>query len=419
MAFVLSFIIVFLLQYLVRILVWLVLIGVVLASVIGTIWLWVKYDLVRRNTPEDSEVGIQRKNSWLAYSIIATIATICIVLVIFAMRKRVKLVIQLFREAGKAIESIPLLLFEPFLTFLSIAICVTLWIYFAMWIESSGDIEVKVANQSVQLAKDSTMRVARWYNLLALFWMSQFIMGCQHCVIAGAVAAWFFTRDRDQLNCPILKSFQRLICYHLGTVACGSLIISLVQIIRVILKAVEYWLRDPQNKVLVFIATCCHCCLGCFEDILQYLTRNAYIETAIFGHPFFEAGRKAFNILSNNALRVFVINSVGDFVLFLGKAFVVLCTVLVGMEVIQQKPGIQHSWVVLILVGLFAYLVAHCFLTVYEMTIDTIFICFCEDCERNDGMSKPYYMSRGLMEFVQNSKKAIESNTFNAWSRNP
>lgn len=42
------------------------------------------------------------------------------------------------------------------------------------------------------------------------------------------------------------------------------------------------------------------------------------------------------------------------------------------------------------------------------MTIDTIFICFCEDCERNDGISRPYYMSRGLMQFVQNSKKALE-----------
>lgn len=41
------------------------------------------------------------------------------------------------------------------------------------------------------------------------------------------------------------------------------------------------------------------------------------------------------------------------------------------------------------------------------MAIDTIFLCFCEDCEQNDGMAKPYYMSRGLMEFVENSKKVL------------
>lgn len=45
-------------------------------------------------------------------------------------------------------------------------------------------------------------------------------------------------------------------------------------------------------------------------------------------------------------------------------------------------------------------------MTVYEMTLDTIFICFCEDCEQNDGMSRPYYMSKDLMEVMQELKQA-------------
>lgn len=42
------------------------------------------------------------------------------------------------------------------------------------------------------------------------------------------------------------------------------------------------------------------------------------------------------------------------------------------------------------------------------MAIDTIFLCFCEDCEVNDGITRPYYMSRSLMELVENSNKALE-----------
>lgn len=56
---------------------------------------------------------------------------------------------------------------------------------------------------------------------------------------------------------------------------------------------------------------------------------------ALFGYSFCTAGSKAFKILSSNALRVFAINSVGDFVLLLGKAFVVAITVLIGIGVIQ------------------------------------------------------------------------------------
>lgn len=36
-----------------------------------------------------------------------------------------------------------------------------------------------------------------------------------------------------------------------------------------------------------------------------------------------------------------------------------------------------------------------------QMIIDTIFICFCEDCEKNDGVGRPYFMSRGLMVGVR------------------
>lgn len=53
------------------------------------------------------------------------------------------------------------------------------------------------------------------------------------------------------------------------------------------------------------------------------------------GSSFCVAGKRAFHILSTNSLRVFAINSIGDFVLLLGKVFVVLATVLIGIELIQ------------------------------------------------------------------------------------
>uniref|UniRef100_A0AAG5D2K4 Choline transporter-like protein n=1 Tax=Anopheles atroparvus TaxID=41427 RepID=A0AAG5D2K4_ANOAO len=347
-----------------------------------------------------------RMNNWLYYAIAATVATLIVLLVILVMRKRIKLVVQLFKEAGKAIASMPFLLAEPVLTFVTIAAVIVLYLYFTVWIESAGMLVVE-SNNSAKYVKDSTMLFTRWYNLLAFLWFCQFVIGCQHMVIAGAVAGWFFTRNKAALGSPIVRSYGNLLRYHLGTVAFGSFVIALVQFIRALLKLLMHTVRNPQNRVTTFLFDCCQCCLQCFERFLQYLTRNAYILTAMHGDPFCQAGRNAFRLLTSNALRVFAINSVGDFVLVLAKVFVVVATVLVGMELIQQKAGLHHPYVPLILVGIFAYLVAHCFMTVYEMTVDTIFLCFCEDCESNDGITRPYYMSRGLMEFVQNSKKAL------------
>lgn len=57
------------------------------------------------------------------------------------------------------------------------------------------------------------------------------------------------------------------------------------------------------------------------------------------------------------------------------------------------------------------------------MAIDTIFLCFCHDCEENDGLSRPYCMSSDLMDFLENSKKALEAQrekkrSSHAWTRN-
>lgn len=79
------------------------------------------------------------------------------------------------------------------------------------------------------------------------------------------------------------------------------------------------------------------------------------------------AGKMAFTRLSANALRVFVINSIGDFVLFLGKACVVALTVVAGMEMLKSKENVHHMWMLLVLGGMFAYLVAQTFFSVYEV----------------------------------------------------
>ena len=114
-----------------------------------------------------------------------------------------------------------------------------------------------------------------------------------------------------------------------------------------------------------------------------------------------------------NTLRVAAINTIGTFVLFLGKIVVVIATGVISYYILkvsyetkqssysskwfssfQDNKEVQYFWPQIFVSVLFAYLIAHTFIGVYEMAIDTIFLCFCEDSTQNDGINKPYYMSR-------------------------
>lgn len=46
------------------------------------------------------------------------------------------------------------------------------------------------------------------------------------------------------------------------------------------------------------------------------------------------------------------------------------------------------------------------------MVIDTIFMCFCEDCNMNDGVTQEYYMSKELMVRLNQKKPCLHK--FNA-----
>lgn len=395
-------------RYMVQWVVYIVLIGVIIACIGGTTYLWLAW-YQEKKAVDAGEIPDEdsSKQAYLIYAIILSTVTVITILIVLVMRKRIALVMQLFREAGKAVYAMPVLLLQPVYTYLLIGLTVCAWIYCMLWIESAGDI-YKNRKNHIHFRKDGLLIATRWYNLFLFFVTCEFLLGCQHMVVATAVARWFFTRDKKRLSLPVARGFGYLVRFHLGTVVFGALIIGIVRLIRAMISFVQNRLKKFDNDCVRGILWCCQCCLWCFEHALKFLTRNAYIETAIYGCGFCTGGKKAFQALSSNILRVAAINSVGDFVLFLGKILVVTLTVVSGIYLIQKKDGLQHPWIPITLAGIFAFLVAHCFISIYEMIIDTIFLCFCEDCAKNDGINRPYFMSRGLMEFVENSKKALQ-----------
>ncbi len=63
---------------------------------------------------------------------------------------------------------------------------------------------------------------------------------------------------------------------------------------------------------------------------------------------------------------------------------------------------LNYYYVPIVVVAIGSYFTADVFLEVYGMAIDTVFLCFLEDLEVNDGTkAKPYYMPKKLQEIVK------------------
>lgn len=55
---------------------------------------------------------------------------------------------------------------------------------------------------------------------------------CQQLVLAGAVAFWYF---RKPVESPVATAFCKLMKYHLGSAAKGSILVTLFKVPRLIL----------------------------------------------------------------------------------------------------------------------------------------------------------------------------------------
>ncbi|XP_029344124.1 choline transporter-like protein 1 [Acyrthosiphon pisum] len=217
-AFIVSLVVVFLIPFFTCFVVWGVIHGVVVVSIGGTIYLWITWKEMSDFEINNNQVPQKFKYTYFSYALIATTFTITILLFIFKMRCHIAFVIQLHKESGKAISSMPILLLQPVGTFIFMCLSLNIWVYFGLIIEGSGYKQFEPLSRTIYYHKDDLMEFSKIYNIFVLIWIIQFIIGCQDMIIARCVSTWFFTRNKDDVTDPISCSIKYLLKHHLGSV---------------------------------------------------------------------------------------------------------------------------------------------------------------------------------------------------------
>lgn len=343
-----------------------------------------------------------------------------IFLISCAARRRISLAIQVIKETSVAIRAMPSIVFFPIIKYIALGLLFAWFVFIYALLSTSGtavsnNIITKIDNTDVVdkffvPTPERLLQFLQIYYILGLFWTWNWILAIWQCTIAGSIATWYWTRDKKAIpDLVVFRSFWRCFRYHLGSLAFGSLIIALVQLIRYLLLRLQQQLKASNNKVAQYITTCLQCFFACLERFLMILNKNAYIEIAVYGYSFCEAARTAFDLLVRNAFRVAVLDKVGDFLLFLGKLLITVVTTIIGLVILQRTNSQLGEFyaVPLIFIAVEAWFISSFFMSVLDMAIDTIFLCFCEDCERNDGTAqKPYFASESLRAFADKHKAA-------------
>lgn len=386
----------------------------------------------------------QLSTTWLVLGIIsAVVLGITLILLIF-LRKRILIAIALIKEASRAIGNMMFTLLWPIIPFILQVILFGYWGATAIFLASSGT-KIYSANSTNittgdtgNLIKDACPTnistgldsfcgflkydvqeytiYLQFYMLFMLFWVMNFIVALGQMTLAGAFASfyWAFSKPEDIPAFPVTGSLWRSFRYHLGSLAFGSLLVAIIQMIRVILEYIDHKLKGSENQVAKFILKCLKCFFWCLEKCMKFLNKNAYILIAVYGKNFCTSAKNAFFLIMRNIVRVAVVDKVTDFLLLISKLVVVAAVTSAAFFFFDGRisflanytPSLNYYLVPVIIIAIGSYIIAACFFSVYSMGVDTLFLCFLEDLERHDGsVEKPYYMNKELKSILGKKNK--------------
>jgi len=421
-------------------------------------------------TPEIIDDFLKQKNTWLAFTSVVGILFLVVVCLFIFLWQRIRIAIALIEQGSKAVGQSISSLFFPLLPFLLQLVVVAWFLIVALYLSSWGIPEHRIAfkdrstneindggnwtekplpnhcrdactvsegnmtregdlcepgkfNQtcgpacpeiSCQFVKYGPNKDYSWMqmiNVFGLYWGLFFFTAFGELVLAGVFAEWYWSNDKSYMpSCVLGSALWNATVFHLGTIAFGSLIIAIIRMIRTILEYVEKKCKKFNNDLTRCLLKCCQCCLWCLEKFMRFINRNAYIMCAVKSKNFCSSAKDAFNLLMRNLVRVVVLDSVVDFLLFLGKIVIVLLTGSVSYlafaghmpDIKDQIPSLNYIYTPVVFIVIGSYCIASSFFGVYNMAVDTLFLCFLEDLERNDGSEeRPYSMSISLQKILR------------------
>ena len=429
-------------KYCTGVMVWFTIIGALVVSVLITFFLYYKAGAVSSDkidslqdslnsansgngnseVTSDSELqGSEDSNSGFRYGAYAmTVVSVAVLVMIIALRKSIRIAIDVLKLGAKAVQSLGLeLLTFPLVSALML-FAITMWFLFvsaylmsaaALNKNSStlGDAELAAANATAaysvaEFADNDTLRYMFIYHFFGFLWTANWFAGISFVTIASSVGGWYFARPvpsgskapvyNQPEKLPVYKALLHTLKFYMGSVALGSFLIAFVQFTR---AAVAYVERKSQELAvnscaMKMVFKCMHCLLWCLECVVRIITRNAYIFIAVKGNGFCSSGAAAVSAILANFRTLALVNSLGQVVMWLGKLTIATVSAFIGLQIIESVSSFQSGedevfspWLPAMVCFAVAFLIANTLLQLWDASVDTLLMCYIMDAQEAHG----------------------------------
>lgn len=107
------------------------------------------------------------------------------------------------------------------------------------------------------------------FIVFAYYWISETLKGLFFVTNAGTFGTWYYAAPGESTRGASLKSFGRASTFSLGSIAFGSLILAILDLLRGILSVVQQTEAQSGDMLGAAIACVVQCLLGCIQWAIE------------------------------------------------------------------------------------------------------------------------------------------------------
>jgi Plasma-membrane choline transporter len=228
--------------------------------------------------------------------------------------------------------------------------------------------------------------------LLSYYWTMQVIEHVLHVTVSGVVGTWWFCPDEACTFCSpaLTDSMVRASTSSLGSVAFGSLITAVLQVLYQVLREVRQRHHGRQTALMVCIL---QFLVQQLERATSYVNKWAYVYVGLYGYDYMTSGHKVMLLFRQRGWTTIVNDNLVYSVLSLVTVVVAIWTGGIGMWMssyfqpsAMDALGSAAPWVAFGVPALMGYAMSSIVMSVVASAVDTVVVAFAEapmEFERN------------------------------------
>lgn len=289
----------------------------------------------------------------------------CIVaLYYWCVRNRLKLAAAMLRLGSKIVQMNQATILLQFLTSIALFVWWLLWVtvfclyYYAYASTIQGGVVLLM--------------------ILMNYWTIDVLANIAHVTTCGVAAVWWFNKDR-MVN-PTWNSYRYATTKGLGSICFGSLLVSIVQLIRAMVKA---------NASRTSVCGCICLLIARFlEWLIRYFTAYTFVQVAIYGTGFWDSAKNTYQLFSTKGIDAIINDNLSRLVLVTGALVGgIICGLVGGLMAYALFLSYSYDTAVAVaiifaFIGLFiGYFFTLEFMYAVDSAIKAIFVCWAEDPE--------------------------------------